>query len=798
MANIARIALAVAGAALLLPVFLFPASPASAQTRSDTPNNPFASDPAAVASGNAVFDATCSACHGAGAAGGRGPALNTGNFSHGNDDFDLFQTIRAGVPGTQMPSFATLPADDVWKAVTYIKSMSRRAGDNAQLTGDAHAGEALFFCGGGCAACHEINGRGMDLASDLSAEGAKPAGAIRDGVLHNQPPARGQTVPRFVDVTLKDGRTVSGLVKNEDSFSLHVEQRDGKYLMLDRANIASVAERGRAASRDIAAKLSPGDLENLVAYLAAHKERDLKETIKLAPTPVLPYARIAGAKAEPQNWPTYWGDYQSHHFSELTQITPANVASLQTSWVGPMLGENVLESTPIVVDGVMYVTGSPGDVTAFDARSGLPIWRFHRKQDIKNPYQINPSNRGVTILDGRVFFGTLDDNLVALDAHTGRELWEKRLADTMEGFTLTGAPLALNGKIIVGVAAGETGVRAWVDAYDPATGNQLWRFYTVPAPPDSAAKTWAGDSWKYGAAASWLTGSYDAETNTLILGSGNPVPDYNADLRKGDNLYSDCVLALDADTGKLKWYYQFTPNDPHDWDSTEDMVLADQVIDGKPRKLVLHADRNGIFYVLDRTNGKFLFAKPFVRQTWNLGFDKNGGPMVNPKSLATPTGQVVFPAGAGTNFQAPSYDKDSAVFFVTFTDAQGFAISAPAVNVRGQEYLGRGVGTPPEGPAPDQGVKAIDSRTGEQLWKFSTTRSTSSAGVLGTRGGLVFAATAEGQFLALDAKSGKPLWNFRIGVPITASPISYAVDGRQFVAISAGNMVYSFALPRQN
>jgi alcohol dehydrogenase (cytochrome c) len=780
-----------------LVILAIPAAFAAAQTKSDTPNNPFAGDAAAVATGRATFDGTCSACHGEGATGGRGPALNTGNFTHGSDDYDLFQTIRAGVPGTQMPSFSSLPADDVWRLVTYIKSLSRHAGDDARLTGDAHAGEAIFFGGGGCAACHEINGRGMDLASDLSAEGAKPAGAIRDGILHNQPVARGQIAPRFVDVILKDGRKVSGLVENEDGFSLHVEQRDGKYLMLDRATIASVTELGRAASPDIAAKLSPGDMENLVAFLAGHKERDLNETIKVTPAPVLPYARIANAGAEPQNWLTYWGDFRSHHFSELNQITPSNVAQLQARWVGPMLGENVLESTPLVVDGVMYVAGSPGDVAAFDARSGLPIWRFHRKQDIKNPYQINPFNKGLAVLDGRVFFGTLDNNLIALDAHNGRELWEKRINDTMDGFTITGAPLALKDKIIVGLSGGEMGVRGYLEAYDPATGKMLWRFYTVPGPGEPGNKTWSGDSWKYGGALTWLTGSYDAETNSLIWGTGNPGPDYNTEFRRGDNLYSDSVIALDADTGKLKWYYQFTPNDPHDWDSTEDMVLADQVIDGKPRKLVLHADRNGFFYVLDRTNGKLIYGKPFVRQTWNLGFDKNGRPIVDPKSVATATGQVVFPS-AGTNFQAPSYDKDSGLFFVEYNDAQGFAISGPAVYERGKQFRGGGVGRPPQGGVSDQGVKAIDSKTGKTVWKFSTTRGSASAGVMGTRSGLVFAATAEGQFIALDAKTGRPLWNFRVGGPITASPISYAVDGQQFVAVSAGNMVYSFALPKQN
>ncbi len=319
----------------------------------------------------------------------------------------------------------------------------------------------------------------------------------------------------------------------------------------------------------------------------------------------------------------------------------------------------------------------------------------------------------------------------------------------------------------------------------------------MPSPDDPAVKTWQNDSWKYGAAATWLTGSYDAETNTIIWGTGNPAPDYNADFRKGDNLYSDSVIALDADSGKLKWYYQFTPNDPHDWDAEEDMVLADQMIDGKPRKLLLHADRNGFFYVLDRTTGKFLWAKPFVRQSWNLGFDRAGRPIVDPKSAATPTGQTVFPGGAGTNFQAPSYDKDSGLFYLEFNDAQGVAINAPPVYERGKQYLGRGVGLPPEGVTSDQGVMAIDTRTGAQVWKYSLTRGSNSAGVVATRGGLVFAAAPEGQFIALDAKTGKSLWNFATGGAITASPIAYAVGGQEFVAIAAGNMIYSFALPER-
>jgi PQQ-dependent dehydrogenase (methanol/ethanol family) len=780
---------------VLLPVLL-----ASAQPVSDIVTNPFATDPTAPAAGARLFDGTCAACHGTGATGGRGPNLTTGNFVHGGGDNDLFQTIKGGVAGTQMPAFASLSSDDVWRLVTYIKSLSAVAPASGQVAsaGDAKAGEATFFGTGNCSSCHEINGRGGDLGPDLSAEGTRDAATIRAGVTHTRGGrggrgGRGAPAVRILDVTMKDGRKISGVVRAQDSFTLDLEQADGTLAMLNARDVVSQAAGSSATPTNT---LAPVDVDNITAYLLTQKQRDFAQTINASPKPVLPYTRLSAAA--PQNWATYWGDFRGTHFSELTQITKANVRNLAARWVAPMFGDSVMEATPIVVDGVMYMAGSPGSVYALDARTGQQLWMFQRKQDVKNPYQINPFNRGVAVLDGRVFFGTLDDNLIALDAHTGRELWEKRLADTMVSYTITGAPLALNGKIIVGVATGEAGIRGWIRAFDPATGKELWNFDTVPAPGVKGNETWAGDSWKYGGSSAWLTASYDAETNTIITGTGNPVPDYNADLRKGDNLYSDCVIGLDADTGKLKWYYQFTPNDPHDWDSTQDMVLADQVIDGKPRKLILHADRNGWFYVLDRTDGKFLFAKPFVRQNWNLGFDKNGRPMVDPKSGATAQGQVVFPAVGGTNFQAPSYDKKSKLLYLTYGDSQGFAVSAPAVNEPGREYLGRGTGNPPPGPPAEQGIMAIDTTTGLVKWKFPLLQGSLQAGVVGTRGGVVFASTAEGQFIALDGATGKPLWNFRTGQRITASPISYAVNGEQYIAVASGNLVFSFALPKKD
>jgi alcohol dehydrogenase (cytochrome c) len=773
------------------------AQPAAPQA--DVISNPFANDPAAPAAGKAVFESTCAACHGAGAAGSeRAPALNTGTFQHGGSDPDLFQTIRSGVPGTLMPSFSGLPSDNVWRLVTYIKSLSGQTGPMGQATGDAVAGEAVFFGKGGCAGCHEVNGRGLDLASDLSTEGTKPVAAIKTGVLHQLPPARGfGPAARYADVTGNDGRAVHGLVRGEDTFNILLETQDGKWVSFARKDVKSIANGGGAQPRDIGSRLSAKEVDDLVAYLQKQKSRDFDQIAKNNPTSVLSYARLANAKAEPQNWPTYWGDYAGHHFSDLDQITPANVSQLQAKWVGPLPPSptGVSAATPLVVDGVMYVSGSPGDVYAFDLRTGMQKWAFHRKQDVKNPYQNNPSNRGVAVLDGRVFVGTLDDLLIAIDANTGRELWEVRTANTLEGIQMSGAPLAVDGKIITGMSGGELGARGYLDAYDPVTGKRLWRTFTIPAKGEPGNDSWAGDSWKTGGAPTWLTGSYDPKLHLLYWGTGNPAPDYNAETRKGDNLYSDSVLAIDPDTGKIKWHYQFTPNDDHDWDSTEDYVLTDMTIGGKQRQVMLHADRNGVYYVLDRTNGQMLLAKPFVKTNWFTGFDKKGRPIVDPKTTATYAGQVVYPAVGGTNFQAPSYNAQSGVFFLEYVSSQGFAQSAPVAYEKGKLYLGRGAGPAPAGPPPEQGVMAIEASTGNILWKYPLSRVGLGTGLVATKGGVIFVAGAGGEFIALDQKDGKPLWHFRTNGPINTSPMSYAVEGKQHAAIVAGNVVYSFALP---
>lgn len=771
-----------------------------AQDRADTPVNPFKGDAKAVAEGHQLFNQTCAACHGADAVGGRGPSLNTGRFPLGGEDYELFQTIRGGVAGTQMPPFAGLPADNVWKIVTWLKSLGGEAGAAGaqdEMRGDPARGEALFFGKGRCADCHEVNGRGAVTAADLSAVGASGA-SLRAGVLHLPPPhEHGPPVfnPRFVEATLSGGQLVRGVVVDEDSLALEVRTSDGRLESIDKSKVRTIApDPDATASMDVAARLSPAEIDDVLAYLHGRTRRDLAQASRTPLPTGVAYERLNHSAAEPQNWLTYWGGYDGRHFSELKQITPANVGALQARWVAPMPGASVLEATPVVVDGIMYVSGQPGDVYALDARTGLKIWKFHRRQETVNPYQINPFNRGVAVLGGRVFFNTLDDRVIALDARTGRELWEKQIADPMAGYTMTSAPLAVKDKIVVGVSGGEAGISGFVDAYDAATGRRLWHFSTIPGPGQPGHETWAGDSWVHGSAATWLTGSYDPKLGLVYWAVGNPGPDFNPDMRSGDDLYSCSVIALDVETGTLKWHYQFTPNDSHDWDSTEDLVLANAP-EGGGRKVILHADRNGFFYELDRTNGAFLRATPFVRQTWNAGFDAHGRPRVRPEAAASPKGAAAFPGVGGTNFQAPSYDPHTGAFYLAFIDSQGFTVSAPAVWEKGRPYAGRGGGKPPPEPPSSQGVKALDAATGRTLWTFPLIRPSLSAGVLGTRGGVLFAASADGNLIALDMKTGAPLWHFQTGGRVTASPMSYAVDGRQYIAIAAGEMLYTFALP---
>jgi alcohol dehydrogenase (cytochrome c) len=394
-----------------------------------------------------------------------------------------------------------------------------------------------------------------------------------------------------------------------------------------------------------------------------------------------------------------------------------------------------------------------------------------------------------------LFLGTIDAYLVALDAKTGRVVWEKKAADYQKGYTFTGAPLVVKDKILVGVTGGEYGARGFVDAYVAQSGKLAWRFQTIPGPGEPGNETWSGDSWKTGGAPAWLTGSFDPDLNLVYWGIGNPGPDHWIADRKGDNLYSDSVVALNPDTGKLAWYFQFTPNDAHDYDSTLIPVLLEAEYGGRERKLLAMANRNGFYYLLDRKNGEFLRAKQLTRVTWAKGVDDTGRPILNPEAVPTAEGADVCPGVLGaTNWMSPSFSPDTNLFYFTLHEACRRHFGLPQEYEEGQSYWGGAHQIIP-GSSEWGALRAIDPLTGETQWEFKYPH-TAFAGVLSTASGLVFSGDGDGNFFAADAKGGQTLWHMQTGGSICASPMSFAVDGRQYISIASQNALITFALPQ--
>ncbi len=516
--------------------------------------------------------------------------------------------------------------------------------------------------------------------------------------------------------------------------------------------------------------------------------------------------RLLHAGQEPQNWLTYSGTYSSQRYSTLDQITPGNVKNLETQWVFQADSLQKMEATPIVVDGVMYVTQAPNDIVALDARTGRVFWTYQ--------YEVSPEarvccgrvNRGLAIHGNTLFMGTLDGHLVALDATSGRVVWNIDIADPKLGYSITEAPLVVKDKVIVGPAGGEYGIRGFIAAYDVATGKEAWKFYTVPGPGEPGHDSWAGDSWEHGSAGTWNTGSFDPVLNTIYWGTGNPGPDWNPDTRVGDNLYSCSVVALDADTGKLKWFFQFSPHDTHDWDSANIPVLADMDWNGSNRKVILWANRNGFFYVLDRTTGKFLLGNPFVHETWAVGLDKNGRPILAPNTQPTVEGVKIYPGmQGGTNWYSPSWSPRTGLFYIAaWKDYFSVFSKLPDDYVAGRSYFGGATksAVPPIHRGAinnwtDAGghgaVVAIDPKTGKEKWAFNMYDVTDS-GIMTTATNVLFTGSREGYFWALDAETGTPLWHATTGGQISSAPVTYLVDGKQYIAISANHAVFAFAL----
>jgi alcohol dehydrogenase (cytochrome c) len=509
------------------------------------------------------------------------------------------------------------------------------------------------------------------------------------------------------------------------------------------------------------------------------------------------YERLLKATQEPGNWLTYGGDYRSHHYSSLNQITVENVHRLRAKWIHQMHRPKV-ETTPIVVDGVMYVTRPPSDVMALDAETGRALWTFEYRLTTRVYICCGEVNRGLAVLGNTVYVTTLDSKLIALDARSGRVIWKKDIADPALNYSATGAPLAVKDKIIVGIAGAEGGIRGFLDAYDAKTGERAWRFWTVPAGGEPGSETWGGDSWKHGGGSTWVTGSFDPELNLLYWGTGNPGPDYNGDVRPGDNLYTCSLVALDADTGKMKWYFQFTPHDTRDWDATQVPVLLDSRLGGQLRKLVVVPSRNGFYYVLDRQTGEFLLAKPFVKQTWAKEIDKKGRPVMNPGQEPTPEGNdQIWPGVDGANnWMSPSYNPNTRLLYFNAREERRRFFKTDAPEFRpGESYFGGGGGGGARFRPEESWGKliAMTPETGEVQWEHRIL-SPPWAGVLSTAGNLVFSATPSGNFYALDARTGKELWSFNGGERVHASPISFLSRGKQLVSIAVGDLLIAFGL----
>ncbi|MXY16481.1 MAG: PQQ-dependent dehydrogenase, methanol/ethanol family [Acidobacteria bacterium] len=506
------------------------------------------------------------------------------------------------------------------------------------------------------------------------------------------------------------------------------------------------------------------------------------------------YEQIVRAGDDPANWITYHGQYHAQRYSRLAQIDRSNVGRLELAWVRqlPVLGQ--VQTTPLVKDGIMYLTTPENEVYALDAATGNVFWTYQHDLSDTLALCCSKQSRGVGMLGERLYLTTMDAHLIALDAATGTELWDRKIADHLAGYSMTAAPLVVKDMIITGTGGGEYGIRGWVDAYDAGTGERRWRAYTIPGPGEPGNETWEGDSWKTGGASTWMTGSYDPDLNLIYWGVGNPGPDWNGEAREGDNLYSDSVIAIDADSGEIKWHFQFTPHDVHDWDACQVPVLVDMEVGGRTQKLMLFANRNGFFYVLDRETGRFVQGWEFAVQTWAQGLDDSGRPIRVPDMEPTPEGKLVFPdVNGASNWWSPSYSPDTGLFYTMAYDGSAMYYQAESEYVPGQLFIG-GSHTP-QTSRNDRvsAVRAIDPQTARVVWEHRV-QPKSMSGVMTTAGGLAFAGTVTGNFIALDAETGADLWHRRLGGNVIAAPITYQVNGRQQVTIAAGQAIFTFAL----
>jgi len=496
------------------------------------------------------------------------------------------------------------------------------------------------------------------------------------------------------------------------------------------------------------------------------------------------------------NWLSYNGDYTGRRYSALREVHAGNVAQLRAQWVFHASSSSNLEVTPVVVDGIMFVTAA-NDAFALDAQTGRTLWHYSRPVTeglIDDSSQHH--NRGVGIWRSRIYMETDNAHLLCLDARSGHLLWDVAYTDGSPNYGATSAPLVVQNKVIVGTSGGDDGVRGFVAAYDAETGREAWRFWTIPAPGEFGSASWPGESYKLGGGTTWMPGTFDPELNTIFWGTSNPAPDFDGAPRPGDDLYTDCLLALDPDTGKLKWYFQFTPHDLFDYDATQTPVLVDATFRGRPRKLIIEANRNGFLYLLDRTNGQFLSAMRFAEKlNWATGIDEKGRP-IRTEIKPSAEGTRVCPGMVGaTNWHAPSYNPETSLFYFMALESCSVLVLKPQAFKPRETYYSTGA-RHSEGDYNQKILLAYSVDGDKPAWRYvQTGRGHSAGGTMTTAGGLVFFGDDAESFEAVDAQTGKPLWHFHTGQNIAASPMSYAINSKQYVAIAAGSDIFSFALP---
>jgi PQQ-dependent dehydrogenase (methanol/ethanol family) len=761
------------GIYFFLAVALLPASPGFAEDAVSS-----------IGKAPAPFGQTCAVCHGGDAEGtDRAPALLGNRQLRGKSDADIAAIIKGG--RGNMPSFSFLPDEQIQTLAHFVHSLNADAYD-VKPAGDTAAGAAIFFGAGHCAECHTAQGRGGTNGPDLSHIGrAVTLSELNQSIDH--PGTRIAAGYETVEVTLRDGSSLRGFARSRTSHSLVLQTGDGALHPLIEAEYSKVTP----VKSSIAPAFSgtAGQRRDLIAFLSG------LGGVAVGPGPAGPAIATPAAIMEVNDpksgdWPTYSGNVNGNRHSLLDAINVRNVSQLRPEWIHalPYYG---LETTPLVIGGIMYVTG-PNQVYALDARTGSEIWSYSRPRSTAAGISgdaAKGASRGVAVLGDRVFFITDDAHLICLHKLTGALLWDVLMPEQPGRYGGTSAPLIAGDLVIGGVSGGDEDIRGFVAAYRATTGERAWRFWTVPKAGEPLAETWKGTAEPRGGA-SWSTGSYDPQTGTLFVGLGNPYPDTDGDNRGGDNLYSDSDLAFDAKTGKLLWHFQFTPHDLHDWDANQPLVLIDARFGGKDRKLLLHANRNGYFYVLDRTNGKLLQASALVKKlTWASGIGKDGRPILLPNNETTPAGVETCPAVRGaTNWYSTAYNPATRLYYVmTVEDCTLY---------RKAHDGGYGRVNHPDDPAVKV-LRAIEVDGGKIAWELPMQGNPERnySGVLSTAGGLVFFGETSGGFAAVDASNGKPLWHFDTNQPWKASPMTYAVRGRQYVAIASGADILSFALP---